>query len=397
MPVACISIPHFALRVAVLEQPELDGTPLVLAPPPGARPVVIDATPEAAARGIRPGVGLREVPALCPAALILPPHPRREANALNTIMLALEQWSPLVEADADQAGCFYVDLNGLDRRWGAPEHAAQHLLRAVSPVLRPRIGVAPGKFAARIAAGAAAPGGHVMLEPSTTADFLAKAPVTWLPLSPAKLRQLERLGVRSLGDLTRLPVTAVQARFGLPGRRAWELASGQDTATVQPRLSAETVTETLVLPAPITSRDMLLMALTRLVTSAFAQPTLRTRHVRQLHLRVEIEGNRSWEQKVTLREPGGQQRVLASLGYRLQAIMLPGPIETMTIELSGLINTAGHQELLSGLRSRRPRQLAEASRHLKQRYGVSGLFRVVEVEPWSRIPERRQALLAYDP
>ena len=69
----------------------------------------------------------------------------------------------------------------------------------------------------------------------------------------------------------------------------------------------------------------------------------------------------------------------------------------MTLELSGLMNTAGQQEHLPGLRSRRPRQLAEASRHLKQRYGVSGLYRVVEVEPWSRIPERRQALLVYDP
>ena len=85
MPVACVSVPHFALRVAILEQPELDGTPLVLAAPSGARPVVIDATPEAAARGIRPGLGLREVPALCPAALIVHPHPLREARALDAV------------------------------------------------------------------------------------------------------------------------------------------------------------------------------------------------------------------------------------------------------------------------------------------------------------------------
>jgi DNA polymerase-4/protein ImuB len=396
MAIACVSIPHFALRVAILEQPELDGMPLVLAAPPGERPVVIDATPEAAARGIRPGLGLREVPALCPAALILPPHPLREAHALHTIMLALEACSPLVEADADHPGCFYVDLAGLDRRLGSPAHAARQLLQAVSPVLRPRAGIAPGKFAARIAAGAAPPGGQVILA-STTADFLSKTPVTWLPLPPAKLRQLERLGVRSLGDLTTLPVTAVQARFGPIGRRAWELASGRDDTTVHSRLRPETVSETLDLPDPITSREMLLVALTRLVTTAFDRPALRNRHVRQLHLQVAIEGNRSWEQRVTLREPGGLHRVLESLTYRLQAIMLPGPIERLTIELSGLITATGHQELLPGLRSRRPRQLAEASRHLKQRYGVSGLFRVVEVEPWSRIPERRQALLVYDP
>lgn len=397
MPVACVSVPHFALRVAVLEQPELDGTPLVLAAPSGARPVVLDATPEAAARGIRPGLGLREVPALCPAALILHPHPLREAHALHTITLALETRSPAVEVNPDQAGCFFVDLTGLERRLGLPAQAARQLLRAVPSVLRPRVGIAPGKFAASIAAAAAPPGGHVILDAATTTEFLAKAPVAWLPMPPSKLRQFERLGIRVLGDLAKLPASAVQARFGADGRRAWDLASGHDTAVIHPRDRPETVTETLDLPEPITSRDMMLVALTRLVTSAFAQPGMRSRHVRQIHLQVEIEGNRSWEHKVTLRDPGGQRRVLESLNYRLQAIMLPGPIETMTIELSGLMNTAGQQEPLPGLRSRRPRQLAEANRHLKQRYGVSGLYRVVEVEPWSRIPERRQALLVYDP
>jgi nucleotidyltransferase/DNA polymerase involved in DNA repair len=337
------------------------------------------------------------VPALCPAALILPPHPLREANALTVIIAALAQVSPGVEPDPERPGWVYVDLTGLGRTLGSPADAARLLLDRISPVLRPRVGVAPGKFAAKVAAGLAAPGGYHIIEPTEVVAVLAKAPVTWLPLPPETLRKFERLGFRRLGDLAKLPVTAVQARFGPAGRRAWKLASGHDVATVQPRLCPETVTETLALPAPITSREMLLVALTRLVTSAFAQPTLRARHVRHLHLRAEIEGNRSWEHIATLREPGGQRRVITTLNYRLQAIMLPGPIETITIELSGLVNTIGHQELLPGLRSRRPRQLAEASRHLKQRYGVSGLFRVVEVEPWSRIPERRQALLVYDP
>jgi hypothetical protein len=76
---------------------------------------------------------------------------------------------------------------------------------------------------------------------------------------------------------------------------------------------------------------------------------------------------------------------------------LPGPIEALTLELSGLIDATSCQELLPGFNSRRPRQLAEASHHLKQRFGTSGLYRVAEVEPWSRLPERRQALIAYDP
>ncbi|HET7092534.1 MAG TPA: hypothetical protein VFI22_03625, partial [Thermomicrobiales bacterium] len=61
------------------------------------------------------------------------------------------------------------------------------------------------------------------------------------------------------------------------------------------------------------------------------------------------------------------------------------------------IDIAGRQELLPGFYARRPRRLAEACRQLKQRFGSSCLYRVIEVEPWSRIPERRQALIAFEP
>jgi DNA polymerase-4/protein ImuB len=157
------------------------------------------------------------------------------------------------------------------------------------------------------------------------------------------------------------------------------------------------VTERLELPAPAMGRETLLIALTRLAVAAFDRPALRDRHVRQARLGATIEGGRSWEQLATLREPGGRRRVIEALGYRLQAATLPGPVEAVTLELSGLIDATGRQEALPGFRSRRPRQLAEAGRQLKQRYGTSGLYRVVEVEPWSRIPERRRALIPYDP
>ncbi len=402
MPIACVRVPHFTLRVALLERPELDGVPLVLGPAAGGRPIVTDATPEAAARGVRPGMALRETVALCPEAVVVPPDPARDATALGRIVAGLEELSPLVEPDLDRPGCCYVNLRGLERRLGPPAEAARRLLATVPPILRPRVGVAPGKFAARVAAGRAAPGDARVVAPAreAVAGFLAGAPIAWLPLPPETLRRLERLGLRTLGDLAALPAPAVQARFGPAGRQAWELASGVvggDDARVRPRPREATVVEELVLPAPAVSLETLLVALTQLGLRAFERPALRGRHVRQARLRATVEGARSWEQVVTLREPGDQKRVVEALGYRLQTATLPGPAEALTLELWGLIDATGRQESLPGFRSRRPRQLAEASQQLKQRYGTSGLYRVVEVEPWSRIPERRRALIAYDP
>ena len=61
-----VYVPHFALRVAVLDRPELDGVPLALSAPPGTRPAITDRTPEAAANGVQPGMTVREATALCP-------------------------------------------------------------------------------------------------------------------------------------------------------------------------------------------------------------------------------------------------------------------------------------------------------------------------------------------
>jgi nucleotidyltransferase/DNA polymerase involved in DNA repair len=397
MSVAAIVIPHFALRVALLDRPELDGAPLILGPAPGARPIVSDATPEAAAQGVRIGLGLREAVAFCPEAVILAPHPIREHAAAERVVTGLESLSPAVEVDPALPGCYLVDLTGLDRRLGPPRQAAERLLATVPPLLRPRAGVAPSKFAARVAASRARPGAVQVIDAETQPALFARAPIALLPLDPATLRSLERLGIHTLGDLAALPPAAVAARFGPAGRRAWNLARGDDDEPVRARGQPELVTASLTLPAPATSRETLRIAITRLVLRAFAHPLLRHRHVRQVRLRASLEGEQSWEQVTTLREPGGHQRVSDALAYRLQALMLPGPVAALTLELSGLIDATSRQELLPGFQSRRVQPLVEACRHLTQRFGASGLYRIVEVEPWSHLPERQHALLAFEP
>ena len=399
MPVACLRVPHFALRVALLDRPELDGAPLLLSDPRGSggRAVVVDATPEALAKGIRLGMTLREASALCPDALTLLPNPARESVLQRQLLDRLERFSPAVEPDTTEAGCWYVDLAGLKRHYGAPLPAARRLLQLVSPALRPRAGVAPGKFVARIAAGVAAPGTVRAVAPAELSAFLAAASVTWLPLPAATITQLQRLGLETLGALAALPGAKVAARFGPEGRHAWELARGKDDSRVTPPRKLETVVETLAMPAPAVSREMLLVGLRQLVSRAFGRPALRGRYVRQVSLRLLIEDNRSWERLLTLREPCGAARLIEALDLRLQALELPGPVTEVTIELSGLLDETARQEPFALMRPRRAPPLIAAVRHLKQRYGASPVYRIVEVEPWSRIPERRHALISYDP
>jgi DNA polymerase-4/protein ImuB len=335
------------------------------------------------------------VTALCPEAIFVAPNPARDAAAFARVVESLETFSPLVEPA--EPGCCYVDLRGLERHDATVEAAVARLLRLVPPALRPRAGVAPGKFTAWVAARQAPPGGIRIVDPAEVTRFLAPVPADWLPVPDDLRKRLDRLGLRTLSELAALPAAAVQARFGPDGRRAWDLANGRDDPAVHPCRRVETIVQELTLPAPATSRETLLIGLKRLVVRAFARPELRSRNVRQARLRVLIEENRSWEKEMTFREPVGRERLIEILGHRLAAVELPGAAEALTLELIGLAAETAHQELLPGLRPRRTRPLVEVARQLKQRYGESPLYRVVEVEPWSRIPERRHALLAFDP
>jgi DNA polymerase-4/protein ImuB len=191
------------------------------------------------------------------------------------------------------------------------------------------------------------------------------------------------------------------ARFGPDGERAWRLATGESDAedrTVRPRPPVPIVTCHLDLPAPITSRDALFAAIGHLVRQAFSQPDLRGRHVRQARLRAHLEGGTSWERVLAQRDPVNADHLIEGITLRLESVEVPGVIESLSLELTGITSPVAHQELLlTELRPKRSQTLIEAIRQLKQRYGQSPIFRVLEVEPWSRIPERRHALVNYDP
>jgi len=395
MSVACIIIPHFSLRMTLLDRPDLDGLPLVLTSPPNARTRVVDCSPESCKRGVRPGMLLREVTSLCPEAIFIEPNPVREAIAFERILTSLETFSPSIEPEGTDR-C-YVDLQGLQRHDASLDAAADRLLKLTPSILRPRAGIAPGKFTASVAARKAAAGSSMLIAEKDVRAFLRDIPVSWLPLEFDVVKRMERLGLLTLGSLTELPAAAMQARFGPKGKEVWNLANGIDDPIVRPRQHQETIIESLTLPAPSASREMLLIGVRQLVQRAFNRAELQHRHVRQARLQVMIEDHRSWEREMTFREPAGCERVIEILAHRLQALELAGPAERLILSLIGLVTETSRQELLPGLRPRRTPNIASAARQLKRRYGISPLYYVVEVEPWSRIPERRHALISYDP
>jgi nucleotidyltransferase/DNA polymerase involved in DNA repair len=402
--VACVWVPQLPLRVEVLRHPAWDGRPLVLGGAPGERKVVQLCSPEAEAAGIRLGLPLREVVPLCPEAIVLQPDPVRVAAVLDQLVAGLQQVSPLVEAAAEaEEGLYplFLDLRGLDSLYGSLATVQQAIRAVVPPLLRPRFGFGTGKFAAAAAARTASLSRARVVPAAETETFLAPLSIRYFDgvLAADVLHRLEMLGLRTIGDLAALPLGSVQAELGPSGARAWRLAHARDTEPIVPRASTSSVQAGLRFDDPLASVDAVMAALDQLLAQTFTPETLSGHSVRQVRLRALLTDGSSWERCYTFKEAlASREAARHALKSKLELPngMPQAALEELVLELLGLSGEAARQGSLFVARARQLGQIAEAARQLRARYGHVPLYHVVEVEPWSRIPERRWALVSCD-
>ncbi|NIP60496.1 MAG: DNA polymerase Y family protein, partial [Gemmatimonadetes bacterium] len=217
--------------------------------------------------------------------------------------------------------------------------------------------------------------------------------------------------VATLGELARLPGPALTGQFGEEGRKARAWATAERIDPVRPVHRPRPIRAALDFPAPVGQTQALHAALDRLVERALGRPARRGRSVREVRLTARLEGGGSWSGEAVLREPTAQRaRIASPLRTRLALSPPPRAVEGLVLELLDFGAPATQEDLFdrreasgreAGGRSLAggevPPSLREAVKELKLRLGHSPLYRVVEVDPWSRIPERRHALLNFDP
>jgi protein ImuB len=392
--VACIVIPGFSLRAALRARPGLAVRPAALAPVEGEEPLIGPVTAAAEAAGVRPGMRLGEALATCPSLALVEPDPAGAESAWEEIVRRLEDVGIAVEP-VDQ-GCAYFDTRGVERLYGGVEGALRRALSAVGSSWDPRAGAAERRFAALAAANVARPGQALVVEDGRASDFLAPLPLDLLPLEQRRLEELAELGVRQVGDLASLPAAAVGERLGADGRRAWNLARGERGRRVRARRPAAELAEVLEFPEAVGNELTLRRALSVLLDGLLARPERADRFLRKLALSARLVGGGSWRRTLTLREPNAERdRLRVALGPKLAE--LPGPVVALRLEAVELTRSTGRQlELVKAEGDELGARLGEGLRQVRASTGSGAVCTVVEVAPWSRIPEQRALLVAKD-
>jgi DNA polymerase-4/protein ImuB len=398
MRLACLTVPNFRIALERARKPELGGCAVAIGePPPGANEI-LDCSPEASALGIRNGMPQRDARTLAPDLRILPPDPIYYSRSFDSLLDAAEDAEPLVEPGDEGTAFAAVDPYADD---DAQVEAGSRLLRAIAgrTGVKASVGIADGKFVAWCAAVVSAPGEATVVPAGQEAAFVAPLGTSFLPAPYEVHRKLALYGMRTLGDIAALEIGALQAQFGREGRRLHGLVRGIDPTPFLPRTRIEPVAGSLTMPAPTVNSAALLIAARQLVGRLLQQPSMRYRQVRQLRLRLALLDGGSWERTLTFREPlGDEAAIVFVLRKLIEPLQLTGPVEAMTLEFVGFTGETGKQRsLLFAEQARRRAQLIAALHQLKAQFGgESHVARMVEVEPWSRIPERRYALIDYD-
>jgi protein ImuB len=392
--VACILIPGFELRAALRDRPRLGLKPAALAPLPGTEAVLGPVTAVAEASGVRPGMRLGEALATCPSLVLVDRDPAGVEQEWEAIVLRLEDAGFAVEPV--EPGCLYFDTRGVERLYGGVAPALKRALRAVGGTWDASAGAADRRFAALAAAAIARPGQALIVSDEKAKEFLAPLPLTLLPLEEGRREELERLGVKKIGQLAGLPGAAVAERLGPDGRRAHSLARGEDTTKVRARRPPAEIAERLEFPEAVGNELTLRRALAALLDRILARSERGGREIRKVALSARLVGGGSWRRTVTLREPSAERGVLrAALGPKLAE--LPAPVLTLGLELLSLSESAGHQLALGRPEGdERSSRLREGLRQVRASAGAGAVAGVVEVAPWSRIPEQRALLVPRD-
>ena len=392
--IACILIPGFELRAALRERPRLGLQPVALAPLPGTEPVLGPVNAAAEAAGVRPELRLGEALATCPSLVLVERDPAGVEQAWEQIVRRLEDDGFAVEPV--EPGCLYFETRGVERLYGGVAPALKRALRAVGASWDACAGAADRRFAALAAAAIARPGQALVVSDDRTKEFLAPLPLTLLPVGAEIQEDCERLGIKKIGQLAGLPGAAVAERLGPDGRHAWSLARGEDRGRVSARRPPAEIAERLEFPEAVGNELTLRRALTALLDRILARPERGGREIRKVALSARLVGGGSWRRTLTLREPSVERGVLrAALGPKLAE--LPAPVLALGVELLTLRESEGRQLALvrpegDELQSR----LREGLRQVRASAGAGAVTTVVEVAPWSRLPEHRALLVPRD-
>ena len=376
-----VDLDAFYASVEQLRRPELRGRPVIVggAGLPGERGVVAAASYEARPFGVRSAMPLARARRLCPQAVFLPCDFTAYREASQRVFRILDRYSPLVEPIAlDEA---YLELTGAEALLGPPYEVGRRLRDEVKHDcgLDLSVGIAGCKVVAKVASELRKPRSLVVVAPGEEAAFLAPLPLRTLPgCGPATAARIERLGVRTIGELAALPEALVAELLGQFGRLLHEHARGIDPSPVLPPGDPKSISREVTFDADVVDRARIRDAAHSLLQDVAHSLRAHGMAARTVVLKVRYQPFDTQSRQTTLPTPTDRDDVLAAALRSLLGTHLD-PSRPVRLIGAGVQNLEARATQLSLLEGRTGGKAALDDRldALRERFGEHAIFRGV--------------------
>jgi len=367
----------FYASVEQRDDPRLRGRPVIV----GAG-VVLAASYEAKAMGVRTAMSLGQARRLCPRAIVVPPRMSAYSEASKAAYRVFEDTAPFVESlSIDEA---FLDVRGMRRIAGSPVEIAARLRVAVRERvgLPITVGVARTKFLAKVASGVAKPDGLLVVPPDRELEFLHPLPVERLwgvgAVTSAKLRSR---GIGTVGEVAELSEAALVALLGrAQGRHLHALAHNRDPRPVQPRRRRRSIGSQRALGRSPKSPDAIDAVAIGLVERVTRRMRAASRVGRTVVLRLRFDDFSRATRSHTLPRPTAHTGTILETTRQLLAEAMP-MIEREGVTLVGIsvanLDDGGAVQLVLPLDGHDGVALDAALDEIRERYGPNAVIRAV--------------------
>lgn len=301
-----VDLDAFYTSVHQRDDPGLKGIPVAVAGR-SKRAVVMGASYEARAYGVRSAMPLHEAMQLCPQLTVVNPDGARYREASRLVHQIFRRFtSPeLVEGIAlDEA---YLDVTARTRHGTttAEEVARRIKFQIHTEVqLTASVGAATSKLVAKVASGTRKPDGLVLVPPDTEADFLAPLPVGVIPgLGPKTEERLRAMGVRTVGELAAYETQRLVQALGVGGAVLQRLAQGRDRSPVDGSKPAKTISAETTFEHDVSDRGELEQALRELTDRVVERLQSEGVRARTIYVKLKLPDFRLVSRQVSRTSP----------------------------------------------------------------------------------------------
>lgn len=382
-----VDMDAFFASVEQRDDPSLAGKP-VLVGGPTRRGVVAAASYEAREFGVRSAMPMAEALRRCPRAVVVPPRGDRYAEVSHEVFEVFRRFTPLVEGlSIDEA---FLDVTGSRSLFGDGEAIARAIKGAIvdETGLTASAGVAPCKFAAKIASDMNKPDGLTVVGDDVAA-FLAPLPVERMwGIGPKTAPTLRHLGYATLGDLAGADPDALERVLGTWGREIHALARGDDPREVEPDRDAKSIGAECTYEEDLTTRDAIARTLLAHASRVAERLTEAGLAAGAVVVKLKYADFTLLTRRTTLSEPASDTRTLHAACVSLLDRF---PLERARVRLTGvaahdLRHAADAQPVLFPDREAERRRVAQdVLVRAKDRYGARAITFATLLEPSEKL------------